>query len=80
MYTLPGVGDACELSTMNDASWYVTFLSKSISKESDVLLPSDEIDRLEVLLANVETCVAEPVEGDMTVSYTHLTLPTKDSV
>lgn len=65
MYTLPGVGDACELSTMNDASWYVTFLSKSISKARDVLFPSDIIERLEVLFANVETCVAEPVEGEI---------------
>ncbi len=43
----------------------MTFLSKSISRESEVLLPSEEIERLEVLLANVVTCVAEPVEGEI---------------
>ena len=30
-----------------------------------MLLPSDEIDRLEALLAKDETCVVEPVEGEM---------------
>ena len=59
------MSEAWEPSTKNDASWYVTFLSKSISSASDVLFPSDVIDRLEALLANVETCVGEPVEGEM---------------
>ena len=59
------MSEAWEPSTRNDASWYVTFLSKSISSASDVLFPSDVIDRLEALLENVETCVGEPVEGVM---------------
>ena len=29
------------------------------------MFPSDIIERLEVLFANVETCVAEPVEGEI---------------
>ncbi len=43
----------------------MTFLAKSISSVREVLFPSDEIDRLEALLANVETCVGEPVEGEI---------------
>lgn len=65
MKTLPGVGEAYVLSTKKDASWYVTFLSKSISKAREVLFPSDGIVRLEALFANDETCVGDPVEGEM---------------
>jgi len=65
MKTLPEVGEAWALSTKKEASWYVTFLSKSISKSRDVLFPSDEIVRLDALFANEETCVDDPVEGEM---------------